>query len=156
MFMLAGFLALAVAWPLMQPMALTQTQVRLSPLSYLTSLAFMAFVLGLLYWLYRELGKAPVQQARAAAGRKARDMRIPAAAGVGVVIFLTVFLSLLLGGESAAKAKSIAEQELGAGYRYHVSSLNIATNSHGKFVSGVVTAWNEKEIRDVPVSWEEH
>lgn len=155
-FMLAGFLALALAWPFMQPVDLTLTQVRLSPVPSLLSLGFMVFVPGLLYWLCRELGSESVQQAHAAAGRKARDMRIPAAAGVGCVVLLTVFLSFLLGGESAAKAKVIAAQQFGTTYRYHVSSLNITTNSRGKFVAGVVTAWNEKEIHNVPVSWEEH
>lgn len=62
---------------------------------------------------------------------------------------------VLFGGESAAKAKAIAQQQLGAAYRYHVSSLNIATSSRGTFVAGIVTAWNEREIRSVPVSWED-
>ena len=155
-FMLAAFVALVLAWPLLQPMALTLTHIRLSPVSALISLSFMAIILCLLYWLYRELGKAPVLQARASAGRMARDMRIPAAAGVAVVILLTFFLSFLLGGESAAKAKLMAAKELGAEYRYHVSSLNIVTNNQGKFVAGVVTAWNDKEIRNVPFRWEEH
>lgn len=154
-FMLSGLLALAFAWPFMQPIGLAVTQLRLSPVQSLVSLGFTAFVLGLLYWLRRELGSATIQQARTAAGRKVRDMRIPVAAGVGGVVLLTVFLHLLLGGESAAKAAAIAEQQLGASYRYHVSSLNIATNSRGKFVAGIVTAWNNKEIRNVPVSWEE-
>lgn len=82
-------------------------------------------------------------------------MRIPAASGIGAAILLTVFLYLLLGGESAAKAKEIAERKLGTAYSYHVSSLHIVTNSQGKFVTGVVTAWNETEIRNVPVSWKE-
>ncbi len=83
-------------------------------------------------------------------------MRIPAAAGVGVVAALGVFLALLLGGESASKAQAMAEQQLGSAYQYHVSSLNIAKNSQGTFVAGVVTAWNAKEIRHVSVRWEEH
>jgi hypothetical protein len=58
-------------------------------------------------------------------------------------------------GGSAEHAKSMAEQQVGAGYRLHVRSLSIVKNSQGKFVSGVVTAWNEKEIRNIPVHWEE-
>ena len=113
-------------------------------------------VFALLFWLVRELGQTSILEARAAAGRKARDMRVPAALGVGLVAVLEVFLALLLGGESASKAKSLAEQNLGASYHYHVSSLNFAKSSQGTFVSGVVIAWNEVEIRNVPVKWEEH
>lgn len=155
-FLLAGFLALLVAWPFMQPIDLTLTHMRLSPLSTAASVGVMALVFALLFWLYRELGRTPVLAACAAAGRKARDMRIPAAAGVGVVAALGVFLALLLGGESASKAQAMAEQQLGSAYQYHVSSLNIAKNSQGTFVAGVVTAWNAKEIRHVSVRWEEH
>ncbi|MES2958041.1 MAG: hypothetical protein V4792_07625 [Pseudomonadota bacterium] len=155
MFMLVGFLALVLAWPFIQPVDLTLTQVRLSPFAAVISAAFMFGVLVLLYWLQRQLGEMPVQSARAAAGRKIRDMRVPAAAGVGLVVVLALFLSLLLGGESAAKAISIAQQQLGPAYRYHVSSLNIAKSNEGTSVTGLVTAWNDKEIRSVPVGWQE-
>ena len=154
-FMLAAFLALLIAWPFMQPFALTLTQVRLSPGTSLATFAFMTFVLALLVWLIRELGLEPIMAARTSAGRKKRDMRIPATAGVGLVIVIGVFMALLLGGESANRAKSMAEQQVGPGYRFHVSSLNIAKNNQGTFVSSVVTAWNDNEIQNIPVHWEE-
>lgn len=154
-FMMAAFAALVLAWPLVQPIDLTLAQVRLNPLSTVTSLGLLVLVLALLAWLVRELGRPSMLEARAAAGRKLRDMRIPAALGVGLVAVLVVSLSLLLDGESATKAKSLAQQRLGAGYRYHVASMNVAKTSQGTFVRGVVTAWNEREIRNVPVSWEE-
>lgn len=154
-FMLSGFVALLIAWPFMQPISLTLTQLRLSPGTSIATFAFTAFVLGLLVWLIRELGCEAVMAARAAAGRKIRDMRIPAVTGVGLVIVMGIFMALLLGGESADRAKSIAEQQVGPGYRLHVSSLNIAKNNQGTFVSGVVTAWNDREIRNLPVHWEE-
>jgi hypothetical protein len=115
----------------------------------------MAFVLGLLFWLIKELGREPIKAARASAGRKQRDMRIPVAAGVGLVIVMGTFMALLLGGESASRAKAMGEQQLGSGYRFHISSLNISKNNQGTFISGVVTAWNDNEIKNVPVHWEE-
>jgi len=155
MFMLAALLTLILAWPFLQPWDLTLTEVRLNPWSAGGTVAFAALVLGLLAWLYSQLGRAPILAARAAAGRPKRDMRIPAVVGVGLVVVLGVFLSVFLSGESASKAESIAAQQLGDGYRYHVSSLNIQMNNRVKFVSGVVTAWNDKEIKSVPVRWEE-
>ena len=67
-FMLSGFVALLIAWPLMQPVGLTLTQIRLNPRTSIATFAFLAFVLGLLFWLARELGREPVLAARA--GRK--------------------------------------------------------------------------------------
>lgn len=153
--MLAAFVALLIAWPFMQPLGLTLTQLRLNPGGSIATVALMAFVLGLLFWLARELGQEPIQTARASAGRKQRDMRIPAALGVALVVFMGFFLALLLGGESAERAKSMAKQQVGPGYRFHVSSLNLVKNNQGTYVSGVVTAWNEKDIRSIPVQWEE-
>ncbi len=155
-FMIAAFVGLLLAWPLMQPIDLTLTQVRLSPLSTLTSLGLLVLIFALLSWLVRELGRTSILEARAAEGRKSRDMRIPVVLGVGLIAMLVVFLNLLLGGDSASKAKALAEQDLGSSYRYHVSSMNIAKTSQGTFISGVVTAWNEREIHNIPVKWEEH
>ena len=154
-FMFAAFVALLIAWPFMQPLDLTLTQFRLNPGASVATVALIAFVLGLLFWLARELGHELIQAARAVAGRKQQDMRIPAAIGVALAVVMGIFLALLLGGESAERAKSMAEQQVGPGYQFHVSSLNIIKNSQGEFVSGVVTAWNDKDIRNVPVHWEE-
>lgn len=154
-FMFAAFVVLLIAWPFMQPLGLTLTQLRLNPGGSVVTVALMAFVLGLLFWVARELGREPIQAARTSAGRKLRDMRIPAAIGVVLVVVMGIFLALLLSGDSAQRAKSMAEQQVGPGYRFHVSSLNIAKNNRGTFVSGIVTAWNDKDIRNVLVHWEE-
>lgn len=152
-FMLSGFLCLLVAWPFMQPLDLTLTQARLSPLATLGTVTFLLAVLVLLFWLQRTLGQPAVLAARAGEGRPQRNMRIPAAAGLALVVLLVVFLNVLLGGESAAKAIGIAQQQLGPAYKYHVSSLSISKGSEGTWVSGVVTAWNAREVRDLPVEW---
>lgn len=154
-FTLGALAAMVVAWPFLQPVDLSIAQFRLSPGASLLSLSFLAFLCVLLYWLATSLGDPSVLEARAIAGRKQRSMRIPAAAGVGLVVVLVVSMSLLMGGESAKKAMQMAEKELGSGYKFHVSSLNIATSSAGTSIRGVVTAWNSSEIRNVPVAWQE-
>lgn len=154
-FLFAGIVAMTIAWPFTQPLGLTFTQFRLNLGGSFATFAFTAFVLGLSFWVTRELGQKEVKTARASAGRKERDMRIPAALAVSFVVVMGVALALLFGGESAARAKSMAMQQVGPGYRFYVGSLNIAKNSKGKFISGVVTAWNETSIRSVPVQWEE-
>lgn len=154
-FMLATFVPMMLAWPFMQPFSLTLLQVRLNPGASIVSFVFMVFAIGLLFWTARELGREPIMSARASAGRKQRDMRIPVAVGVVLVIAVNIFLSIFLSGESADQAKSIAQQQVGSDFRLHVSSLSIVKNGEGKFVSGVVTAWNEGEIRYIPVRWKE-
>jgi hypothetical protein len=64
-------------------------------------------------------------------------------------------LAILLNGESAERAKREAAKEVGPGFAYHVTSLYINDSPGRKRVSAVVTAWNDKEVRDVPVHWEE-
>jgi len=153
-FMLSTFITLLIAWPFLQPLDLTLTQIRLNPGAFVATVAFIAFVLAFLFWVAMELGRGPIQAARSKAGRKPRDMRIPAVVGVGSVVVLGVFSTLLLGGDSAERAKSMAEQQVGPGYRFHVSSLSITQNGQGTFGSGVVMAWNDMEIKTIPVHWE--
>jgi hypothetical protein len=153
-FMLAALASLLVAWPLLQPLDLTLTEVRLNPVSALGGGALYLAILAFLFWLQRELGRPPILAARVAAGRRQRDMRIPAALGF-LVVFLAVLLSGLFRDDAAEKAKSIAQQQLGAEYQYHVSSLYISESARERTVEAVVTAWKDREIKDVPVEWKE-
>ena len=154
-FMLAALLCLPLVWPLIQPLGLTLTQLRLSPWSFLSIGAPAVVLLALLIWVVRELGQEPVLAARRSSGGKVRSIRIAYFAGVGLAAVLAVALTFLLGGETANRARELASTQLGTGYNYHVGSLNISTNGQTKSVSGVVTAWNDKEILQLPVQWEE-
>jgi hypothetical protein len=154
-FMLAVLASLLVTWPFMQPLDLTLTQLRLDTGGAVATFALMAFVLGLLSWLVRQLGKEPIQIAHISAGGKKRDMRIPVGIGVAVVVAMGIFLALLHGSESAERAKAMAEQQVGPGYYFHLNSLTIVKNNQGTSVSGGVTAWTETQIQKVPVQWEE-
>jgi len=154
-FMLTGFLVMVVVLPFLQPLDLSLTELRLNPGSFAAGVILYVLVLGLLFWLSQQLGLEPVKEAVARAGLKRRDMRYPAAAGVGLALFLGITVPLITNGESAARAKSIAQQQVGAGYQFHVKSIQISSGSHGSSASGVVTAWNHREIRDIPFHWED-
>ena len=154
-FLLAGLCALALAWPVVQPFDLTLTQIRLDPTAAALS-ALVLVALGCLFlWLQRQLGRPPVLAAAEAAGKKVRSMRLPVAAGAGIVVLLAAALPFTLGGESAARAKAVAQEQLGTGFKYHVSSLSVASTGTGTAVSARVTAWNGNEVRVVPVEWSE-
>ena len=44
-------------------------------------------------------------------------------------------------------------QKLGSGYDYYVSSIHMIENNQQKLLKAVVIAWNDSEIRQVPVQW---
>jgi hypothetical protein len=144
------------AWPAIQPVDLTLTQFRLKPASFAGNVAYFIFTLVLLKWIISELGREPVRMASKAAGLKSRDMRLPVALGIALVIGIAVSSNFFLKGESAERAKSMAERAAGPGYKMHVSSLRISTIDGQKSVSAVVTAWNDQEIKDIPVHWQEN
>ncbi|WP_426339439.1 hypothetical protein ACN9MZ_24470 [Pseudoduganella sp. S-14] len=149
-FALCALGVMMLAWPLMQPVDLTLTQLRLQP-RVLPSLVTSATWLLLLHWLYRTLGAPAVLAARRAAGHKARHMGLAAASGAALSLMLCVALSLLLHGDVAERARRAAERQFGPDYRYHVAALKV----DGKRVEGLVTAWNGNEIRHIPVAWQD-
>jgi len=154
-FMLVGFLAVAVVAPFLQPWDLSQTELRLNPGTFVIGGIFYFFVLGLLFWVSRQLGLEPVQAAITKAGVKRRDVRYAVAAGIGLAVLLGISIPLISNGESAVRAKSIAIQEVGPRYQFHVSSIRISSVGNRTNASGVVTAWNHQEIRSVPFHWED-
>jgi hypothetical protein len=154
-FFLTASIAMLIAWPAMQPLDLTLTRIRLNPVGFVVSAVLVVFLFALLYWVIRELGRDAVRVAIDSAGLKRRDMRLPAALGIAFVIVLGISLSVLLRGASAERAKSMAEDQAGYGYKFHVSSLRISRVGDSESASGVVTAWNDKEIKDIPVHWED-
>jgi hypothetical protein len=154
-FLISGLSGLVLLWPFFQPVELTFLQFKLNPISFCLSLAIGIFVFGLICWVIRELHREPVLAARIQAGAKPSSPLIPAIVGVVLVVALVIGLKIMLNGETAQQVKLRAEKELGRGYKINVNSLNIMHNSQGKFVSATVTAYNEKEIRVIPVQWEE-
>lgn len=147
--------AFILAWPFVYPLDLLLAQLRVDKTTVLISVAVLVGFLALLGWLIRALGSAPVMAARAAAGRKRRSMRIPAVVAVVSVVIACVGGSMLMTGENAQKGVDMARKELGEGYRYHTTSINIRSSNEGTFVRGVVAAWNDKEVRMYPFQWEE-
>jgi hypothetical protein len=153
-FLLAASMTVAVAAPLYQPLDLTFTEIRLNPGAFGTAAVLAAAVLGLLLWVSVELGRPSIQDALASARIRRWDMRLPAEAGVGVVVLAGLLLWLMLHGQSAELATSLALQQLGPAYRYHLSWISNSHSSHGHSVTGVVTAWKHDEVKTVLLHWE--
>lgn len=146
---------LPIAYPFVQPLELTWLQLRLYPGTFAMSGAIWAFAVCLLYWVITELRREPVLVAREQAGKKAGSLRVPLALGGIVLIVLAIAVPMGLKSETGHLAKTKAMEQLGPGYKYVVSGLHISKSQQGKFVSAMVTAYNDKEIRMVPVEWSE-
>jgi hypothetical protein len=153
-FMLAAGITGLVLAPFYQPVDLTFTEIRLDPVDFSVAAAVVVFILGMLLWITVELGRPPVQDAIANTRIKRWDMRLPAQAGGGTVLLAGLLLWFMLHGQSTDLATSLAFQQLGPDYRYHLSWISSASTSHGTSVNGVVTAWNDKEIKQVLLHWE--
>ena len=154
-FMLAAFAALLLAWPLVQPLALSLAQLRLATVHTLAVVLLWAGVMALLYWLARQLGSEAMQRAWSGAGRPLRDMRLPVILGAGGVALLVALLAWWHGGETAQQAIEMAERQLGSGYRFHVSDIDTWPHGDGKSIVATVMAWNAAEIKELVVRWDE-
>lgn len=154
-FYLATFTSLLVAWPLLMPPGLALTEARLYPLWFSESSLFVIAVLVLLYWVIRQLRVESVLAARIRSGRKLRSSRQAAFTGVGLVAILGFFVSFSSNSARGTRAEATAAAQIGPGYKYHVTSIRVVTGRDGTDVSTVVTAWNNHEIRNVPVQWKE-
>lgn len=155
MFFVSAFAALVAIFPFLQPVGLTLAEIRFNTVGVVTSVFFAVVITAALYWVARELGREPIQVARAAAGFKRGNTRMPVFCGIGVVVAGSVMLAFFLSGESANRAKQEAAKEIGPGFALHVTSLMINESGRHKSVSAVVAAWNDKEVRDISVHWEE-
>jgi hypothetical protein len=108
-----------------------------------------------LYWVIRQLCSESVLTARILSGRKLRSLRRAVFAGVGLVAILGFFVSFASNSARGTRAKETAAAQIGPGYKYQVSSMRVVMGRDGTDVSAVVTAWNNREIRHVPVQWKE-
>lgn len=150
-FMLSGFLLGAlIIFPWMQPLDYWLLTFREKPVGPLFSIALLVVLLLFLFWVYRELRSPVVVEARVAAGHRGGVPRSAFATGSSLAILLAVMLQLTLRGESAERAARLAAERHGADYRYFVSSINWA----GDHVAARLTAYNEKESKEVEVEWE--
>ena len=102
----------------------TLTELRPYPFAALAATTLTVGYVVLALWVIRELGSAPVLEARAAAGRPVRNMRIPLALGLVFCMAAFGFMMQMLGGDRAERAEAIAAAQLGAGYHYHVNTMS--------------------------------
>jgi hypothetical protein len=160
-FMFAAFAGLLVALPIIFPLDLIQTYLRITPASQLAGWGtFFLVVLALLWWVHQSLTATPVEMAiqNAKLGRP-RLWHRPESGfviGVGLVALLSIILPLSNRSESARQAIERARAQVGADHRYFVSSLATSWSSgSGTHVRATVLAYTDSSIESVEIEWRE-
>jgi len=164
---LAWFTALSIAalignivlMPFLYPVDLLLTSIKLGPVNSLVSAA--VFLAGLVFsvWSYRELTSEPVQLAIEGSNDNTMPfLRQPVRGfwiGGCLILIVAVFLHMLMSGATAAQVKQRAAVQAGDGYKFHIKSINMSSNSRGKSTYAIVTAYNNVQIKDIVVQWSE-
>jgi hypothetical protein len=146
-----GLIGLAIV----RPLDLTLTEVRLDPSSFVWPAVAVIGAVCVQLWIVWELGREPVRAAISGAGLRPWDPATPAKVGAGVMFVVALLLWVALHGNSATVAVSQAEQQLGPDYRYALTWIGPAKRGGRGAVDGVVTAWNQHEVRTVLLHWEQ-
>lgn len=148
-FMFSGFLTAMLVFPFLKPIALWATEFRLNSIGFSLSLIVGVAAVALLYWVYKELRKESVVQARMEAGQTASPPRLAFASGVTLAAFLAGVMLFMADSTSGKKAVELARTEYGQQYSYHVNAMQWS-NGH---VSATLTAYNDHELKEVNVEW---
>lgn len=151
-FMLSGFLLSAlIVFPWMWPSEYWLLTLRQDPPGFVLSVLLIVAMLLALFWVYRTLRAPPVLAARAAAGHSTDVPKSAFVWGCVLAIALAVLMQFTMRGETAEKAVRLATERYGTEYRYVISSIHWA----GGHVSARLTAFNQKESKEVEVEWED-
>jgi hypothetical protein len=138
---------------LLQPFDLTRTELRLDPASFLWPTAAAVFAVAIQMFVVGQLG-LPRVQAEIAGSRWESATAAKAGAAAGCLAMLLMWY--VLHGTSAAAAEALALEQLGPRYQYALTSLGRETLNGKSVISGIVTAWNDNEIKQVVLHWTQH
>ncbi len=150
-FMLMGFIGVILLFLFLQPIGLFVVQAKLHPIGTAILWLMAIAVLLLLGWSYSQLRSPPVLEARKASGRNIAAPKVAVAFGVALVMFLAIMLGMTLHGATGAKAIELARRQLGPSYKYSAQSFSTGAGH----TSAIVAAYNDHEIKYVPVEWDE-
>lgn len=154
-FFVAVFAVIPFLFLLLQPLDFTLLQIRLYPGSVALAVGVWIFIMALLAWVLGELKKESFIKAYILAGKKTRLLRTPLVLGFLLLVILAFVFQINLSGKMGQIALAKASEKLGPNYKYFVSALQVNYSSQGKLVSATVTAYNDQEIRVVPLRWSE-
>lgn len=138
---------------LFMPGDLLLTQVRLHP--WASVIGYAQLLVGVLIAFVPAAGlsRRAVLDAWAAQGRKGLGWRLPLVLGLVFAAGAGALNYRMLNGEDARAASRMAAQRHGTGYRYVTTSIHVSFGDKA-WVTAAVQAWNDREIRLIPVRWQ--
>ncbi|WP_374583633.1 hypothetical protein [Pseudoduganella sp.] len=142
--LLAGFL--------LQPAGLLMAQLRFIPSALFRETATQLISLAMVLFILRQLGSTPMLEARAALGRKVRDMRIPLGLGAVLAVAVAGLQAAAVHSADAEHAVQLAQAEMGPQYEYFASHIHFEFGANSR-VMARVQLWNDRELREIPVQW---
>lgn len=134
------------------PASLLLAQLHFIPRQLAIEYGGQTLTLAVIVYSMRQLGSAPVLQARAAVGRKVRNMRIPLVLGGLLAVAGIAFETRALHSPEAAHAAQLAMAQAGPGYEYFTNRINFQVGE-ARSVRATVQVWNTRELREIPVRW---
>ncbi|NKI17535.1 hypothetical protein HCU74_08900 [Spongiibacter sp. KMU-166] len=148
-FLFVAFIGLLAVMPIITPVGLLITQIKLNALSVVGSFAYGLVFVGVLIWVHIQLSTPESLRVLEKAGYKTAKPKSAYIAGAGLLALAVGLSTAFLNGESAQKAKALAKEQLGPEFNYHVTSMT----TFGRSGHASVAAYTDKEIHRVQVQW---
>jgi hypothetical protein len=131
------------------PFELGMLELSLHPVRVLVGAAESVGIIVLLFWIYRELRRAPVLETYKSADYSPRSARVVPSYGAMLAFGIGAILIAMMRGDEAQRAIALATAKTGPGYRYFITHISY-TNNGG---SAEVLAYDDRSIKEVQVKW---
>jgi hypothetical protein len=151
-FALAGWIVEPFKTLLLAPVGLAFAQLRLMPGAVLMDTLPMLLPAAIVAVIAFELSRPDVMAAQVAAGRRPSSGRLPLMLGLALTLGAVGIEYYVLNGVAARHASQLAAHRFGTGYQYTTKSLSMALGEQRGY-RATVQAWNDKEVRLIPVQW---
>jgi hypothetical protein len=155
----SGSIAVSAVSPMLMPLDLLHAYWKLRFLDSLGSLVFAIVTTVFSVWIYKSLATPAVLAATAERYPKLtswwRRPRTGFLVGLILVLVVSIFLIPMLHGETAERAVAEAQHKVGGHYKFAVTQIHTFTSGGITKVTGVVTAYNDHEIRTISVGWQQ-
>ena len=156
---ISGSIGVTIMTPMFIPLDLICTYWKLRFIATLGSSLLAIATTLFCYWVYKVLTTAAVSAATAEKYPKWtswwRRPRTGFFSGFILVLVVSISLLRLMHGKTAVRAVVEAQRQVGEHYKFAVTHLHTFSAGGITTVKGIVTAYNDKEIRTIPVDWQQ-
>lgn len=146
---------LTLSYAFIQPMDLTLTQIRLQPVSMLSTFAYQLVWIGILVWLAKALSIPEITTLNSTPNTLKWIAQKPIPLGAFFSALILSVLMWFLNGTTAKHAMDIAQKVYGQEFQYYVSHLSVTHRDDRKYIKAQVIMWNKDKINSELVSWHE-